>query len=72
MLIDVFSKRMVLLMVNVDVMGVEKVSLLVPSKSGYRQLYIAVWLSLLCIQDGYSGSVWTVFAQCILLGYGLC
>lgn len=53
---------------NVNVMGVEKVSLLVPSKSGYGQLYIAVWLSLFCIQDGYSGSVWTVFAQCTLLG----
>lgn len=55
-------------MVNVDVMSVEKVSLVVPSKSGYRQLYFAVWLSLFCIQDGYSGSVWTVFAQCTLLG----
>lgn len=61
-----FSKGMVLSMVNVDVMGVEKVSLLVPSKSGYGQLYIAVWLSLFCIRDGYFGSVWTVFAVCIL------
>lgn len=36
---------------NVDVIGVEKVSLLVPSKLGYRQLYFAVCLSLFCIQD---------------------
>lgn len=59
---------MALPMRNVNVMAVEKVSLLVPSKSGYGQLYIAVWLSLFCIQDGYSGSVWTVFAQRTLLG----
>lgn len=59
---------MALPMVNVEVLGVEKVSLLAPSKSGYVQLFISVWLSLFCIQDGYSGSVWTVFAQSTLLG----